>query len=59
MLDSAANGRFVNNVDDDKAWDMIEEMATHTHQYGKPRGNSKKASYDGATGDSVAAQVNS
>jgi len=43
VLDSAANGRFMNNTKDDKAWDLIEEMSVHNQQYGKPRGNSKTA----------------
>ncbi|KAK9689614.1 hypothetical protein RND81_09G071300 [Saponaria officinalis] len=54
LLDSAANGRFQNNIDDDKAWNLIEEMATHTAEYGNPRGNSRQS---GGSSSSVAAQL--
>ncbi|KAL9233241.1 hypothetical protein vseg_008264 [Gypsophila vaccaria] len=43
IIDSAANGRFANNTDDDNARALIEEMAVHSSQYGKPRGNSRQA----------------
>ncbi|KAK9756628.1 hypothetical protein RND81_01G110400 [Saponaria officinalis] len=46
ILDSAANGRFTNNTDDDKAWALIEEMVVHTSQFGKSRGNSRQAHDD-------------
>ncbi|KAK9690965.1 hypothetical protein RND81_09G166900 [Saponaria officinalis] len=46
ILDSAANGRFQNNTDDDKAWNLIEEMATHTAEYRNMRGNSRKNGSD-------------
>ncbi|KAL9241004.1 hypothetical protein vseg_015164 [Gypsophila vaccaria] len=38
ILDSAANGRFADNTDDDKAWTLIEEMAMHTSHYSGQRG---------------------
>ncbi|KAL9238938.1 hypothetical protein vseg_013304 [Gypsophila vaccaria] len=30
IIDSAANERFANNTDDDKAWALIKEMAVHS-----------------------------
>ncbi|KAK9756095.1 hypothetical protein RND81_01G072900 [Saponaria officinalis] len=54
ILDSAANDRFQNNIDDDKAWNLIEEMATHTAEYGNPMGNSRLS---GGDSSAVAAQL--
>ncbi|XP_074299797.1 uncharacterized protein LOC141630964 [Silene latifolia] len=37
LLDSSANGRFQNNTTDATAWKLIDEIATHTDEYGNPR----------------------
>ncbi|KAL9232290.1 hypothetical protein vseg_007416 [Gypsophila vaccaria] len=55
ILNSATNGRFANNTDDDKAWAMIEEMAVHSSQYGKPRDNSRQAHGAGGDRDALSA----
>ncbi|KAL9239004.1 hypothetical protein vseg_013363 [Gypsophila vaccaria] len=49
IIDSVTCGRFANNINDDKASALIEEMAVHSSQYGKPRDNSRQ-SHSG-TGD--------
>jgi len=41
ILDSAASGRFQRNVEDNKGWEIIEEMANHTSEYGNPRGGTR------------------
>ncbi|XP_074301504.1 uncharacterized protein LOC141632898 [Silene latifolia] len=41
ILDAAANGRFSSEVDDDKGWKLIEEIANHTAEYGNPQSGSR------------------
>ncbi|XP_074265575.1 uncharacterized protein LOC141588014 [Silene latifolia] len=53
LLDSSANRRFQNNTTDANAWKLIDEIATHTTEYGNPRGSTRGGSSDGA----VAAQL--
>ncbi|XP_074298177.1 uncharacterized protein LOC141628998 [Silene latifolia] len=49
ILDSAANGRFQNNVAGNKGWNIIEEMAVHRAEYGNSHGNSPKPSVETST----------
>ncbi|XP_074271137.1 uncharacterized protein LOC141595064 [Silene latifolia] len=44
LLDSSANGRFQNNTTDANAWKLIDEIATHTTEYGNPRGTTRGGS---------------
>ncbi|XP_074282896.1 uncharacterized protein LOC141607445 [Silene latifolia] len=54
LLDSSANGRFQDNTNDNNAWKLIDQIATHTAKYGNPRGSTRGgSSSDGA----VAAQL--
>ncbi|XP_074289361.1 uncharacterized protein LOC141614515 [Silene latifolia] len=43
VLDVAANGGFSKNVDDDKGWQLIDQMATHVFEYGSPRSTRTEA----------------
>ncbi|XP_074299991.1 uncharacterized protein LOC141631190 [Silene latifolia] len=48
LLDSSANGRFQNNTTDANACKLIDEIATHTAEYGNPKGSTRGGSLDGA-----------
>ncbi|XP_074301149.1 uncharacterized protein LOC141632501 [Silene latifolia] len=49
LLDSSANERFQDNTNDNNAWKLIDQIATHTTKYGNPRGSTRGGtSTDGA-----------
>ncbi|XP_074278000.1 uncharacterized protein LOC141601605 [Silene latifolia] len=58
ILDAAANGRFQNNVESNKGWNTIEEMAVHRAEYGSSRGNSRKPSDEMSAVVTLIASIN-
>ncbi|XP_074278001.1 uncharacterized protein LOC141601606 [Silene latifolia] len=58
ILDAAANGRFQNNVESNKGWNTIEEMAVHRAEYGSSRGNSRKLSDEMSAVVTLIASIN-
>ncbi|XP_074298532.1 uncharacterized protein LOC141629426 [Silene latifolia] len=53
LLDSSANGRFQNNTTDANSWKLIDEIVTHTAEYGNPRDSTR----GGGSDSTVAAQL--
>ncbi|XP_074267125.1 uncharacterized protein LOC141590430 [Silene latifolia] len=53
LLDSSANGRFQNNTTDANAWKLIDEITTHTAEYGNPIGSTR----GGGSNSAVVAQL--
>ncbi|XP_074298180.1 uncharacterized protein LOC141629003 [Silene latifolia] len=58
ILDAVANGRFQKNVDSNKGWNTIEEMAVHRAEYGSSRGNSRKPSDEMSVVVALEASIN-
>ncbi|XP_021771496.1 uncharacterized protein LOC110735617 [Chenopodium quinoa] len=58
ILDSAANGRFM-NLNEDIAGTVIEEMEIHKSQYGNPRGFSNKGKHSVDSVSFIQAQLTS
>ena len=60
LLDSAANGRFMNQ-EVNAAYDLIEEIAVHNSQFGRPRGHARKGGVYVIDDkyESLASQINS
>ncbi|XP_074293376.1 uncharacterized protein LOC141620390 [Silene latifolia] len=46
ILDAAAQGRFQKNIDDNKGWHLIVDMAIHVDEYGNPRGGRRVTGRD-------------
>ncbi|XP_074309661.1 uncharacterized protein LOC141644110 [Silene latifolia] len=51
LLYSSANGRFQDNTNDNNAWKLNDQIATHTAKYGNPKGSTR----GGSSSDGVVA----